>query len=104
MLLCTSWKMRQNSPEAINRMMSIWGKIEAEQGQHSGIERLCWYSYADGSGGFTISRVDDDAEAQAFAFETTLALGEFLEFETRPVHDLETAMPAIMAAVERMNA
>jgi len=103
MLLCTTWKARPLQPEATNRMMAAWGKIEAEQAERGGSERLCWYLYSDGSGGFTVSRVADDAAAQAFGLETALALGEFLEFDTRPVQDLETAMPAIMAAVERMN-
>ena len=44
-----------------------------------------------------------DAEAQAFALETALSLGEFLELDTRLVLDLDAAMPAITAAVGRMN-
>jgi len=84
-------------------MMDTWGKLEAEQAERAGSERLCWFLNTDGSGGFTVSQVDDDAEAQAFALETALALGEFLELDTRPVLDLDAAMPAIMAAVGRMN-
>jgi hypothetical protein len=103
MLLCTTWKARPLSPEATNRMMDTWGKLEAELAERAGSERLCWFLYADGSGGMTVSRVEDDAEAQAFALETALSLGEFLELDTRLVLDLDAAMPAITAAVGRMN-
>jgi hypothetical protein len=84
-------------------MMDTWGKLEAEQSERGGSERLCWFLFADGSGGLTVARVDDDVEAQAYALESALALGEFLELETRPVLDLDAAMPAIMAAVGRIN-
>jgi hypothetical protein len=47
--------------------------------------------------------MDDADAAMAARLESTLALGEFLEFETRVVLDLETAMPAITAAMERIN-
>ena len=103
MLLCTTWKARPLSPEATQRMMAVWGKIEADEAANPNTERLCWYLYGDGSGGFTVSRVSDDAPTNALGLETTLALGEFLEFDVRPVHDLESAMPAIAAAIERMN-
>ena len=103
MLLCTTWKMRPLSPDGTTRMMETWGKLEAEQAERGGSERLCWFLFADGSGGLTVARVEDDAEAQAYALESALALGEFLELDTRPVLDLESAMPAIMAAVGRIN-
>lgn len=103
MLLCTTWKARPLSPEQTNRMMDTWGKIEAETAERPGLERLCWYLYADGSGGFTVSETSDEAVASAFGLETALALGEFLEFDTRVVYDMDAAMPAIMAAVGRMN-
>lgn len=102
MLMCTTWKSRPLSPEAASRMMEVWGKIEADMAERTSNQRLCWYLYADGSGGFTVSDVQD-GEAEAFGLETTLALGEFLEFDTRPVFDMETAMPAIMAAMARAN-
>ena len=50
-----------------------------------------------------MSRVADDEAAHQFGLEMALTLGEFLELESRPVHDLETAMPAIMAAMDRIN-
>lgn len=102
MLLCTTWKSRPLSPDQTDRMMAIWGKIEAEQAENGNVERLCWYMYSDGSGGFTVSDVKD-AAGDTQGVEYALALGEFLEFETRPVHDLEAAMPAIMGAVERIK-
>lgn len=100
MLLCTTWKGRPLAPDQIDRMMAIWGKIEADQAENPNIERLCWYMYADGSGGFTVTDVKD-AGGDTQGVEFALALGEFLEFETRPVHDLESVMPAIINAVER---
>jgi hypothetical protein len=85
-------------------MMDTWGKLEAEQAEHPEIERLCWYLYGDGSGGLTVTRVGDDAAAaHAYGLETALALSEFLELDTRVVHDMDSAMPAIAAAVARMN-
>jgi hypothetical protein len=83
-------------------MMATWGQLEAEAAANPDTERLCWFIYGDGSGGFTVSRVADEA-AEAAGLESALALGEFLEMETRPVMDLETAMPAIMAAVGRIS-
>ncbi len=103
MLMCTTWKSRPLSPDGTTRMMDTWGKLEAEQAERADSERLCWFLYADGSGGLTVARVGDDAAAHAYALETALALGEFLELETRPVLDLEAAMPAIMAAVGRIS-
>jgi hypothetical protein len=41
-----------------------------------------------------------DAAAR-FQLEVSLALAEFLELKTRPVLDLESAMPAIVAGLER---
>ncbi len=103
MLLCTTWKMRPLSPDQTDRMMATWGKLEAEQAENPDIERLCWYLYGDGSGGFTVSRVNDEATAHQVGLENALSLGEFLELESRTVLDLDTAMPAIMGAVERMK-
>ena len=103
MLLRTSWKVRPMGPEAVKRMMDVWGKIEADTAQNPDVERLCWYVYTDGSGGFTVNRVADNDSALAFGLEVALALEEFLELETRPVLDLESAMPAIAAATQRMN-
>ena len=77
--------------------------IEADTAQNPDVERLCWYVYTDGSGGFTVDRVADNDSALAFGLEVALALEEFLEMETRPVLDLDAAMPAIAAATQRMN-
>jgi hypothetical protein len=103
MLVCTTWKARPLSPDALQRMMTIWGKIEADEEANADSERLCWYLYSDGSGGFTVSRVKDEQAAHSLLLEVSLALGEFLELETRLVQDLDSAMPAIAAAMERIN-
>jgi len=100
MLICTTWKNRAISPEQTQRMMATWAQLEAEADPST---RLCWFQYGDGSGGFQVERVADDAEAMARGLEASLALGEFLELESRPVLDLESAMPAIVAAVARIS-
>jgi hypothetical protein len=101
MLLCTTWKARALTPEQSERMLTIWGKLEADMAARADMERRCWYVYADGSGGLTVNEVEDGSGGDAFTLELMLALGEFLEFDLRPVLDLEGAMPAIMAAQER---
>ncbi len=103
MLICTTWKARPLSPEQTDRMMATWGKLEAETAERPHSKRLCWYLYADGSGGVSVSEIADETAAHQFGLETALALGEFLELESRSVLDLDTAMPAIMGAVERMK-
>jgi hypothetical protein len=104
MLMCTTWKARPLSPDQMDRMMAIWGKMEADEAENATSERLCWYIFADGSGGFTVSQFEDTTEAVAFGLELTMALGEFLEMDVRPVLDLDAAMPAIMAAMGRIHA
>jgi hypothetical protein len=103
MLMCTTWKSRPLTPEQTDRMMAIWGKIEADQAANPAVERLCWFINADGSGGFTVARVLDPDAATALNFEFALSLGEFLELDSRAVLDLEAAMPAITGALERIK-
>lgn len=101
MLMCTIWKLRPRSQEQQSRMMGIWGKIEADLAERPGIDRLSWYSYGDGSGGFSVSEVADDQ--LAFLFEILGALSEFMEFEVKPVVDLETALASMPAMMERTS-
>ncbi len=101
MLMCTSWKVRPLTPEQSERMMSIWGKQEADFAENSSGERICWFINADGTGGFTVERVNDADAAMALGLEYALSLGEFLELDSRPVLDLEAAMPAIVNGLER---
>ncbi len=101
MLMCTSWKARPVTREQADRMMAVWGKMEADLGEDTRTERLCWFINVDGSGGFTVNRINDPDAAMAFSLEIALALGEFIEVDTRPVLDLEAAMPAIVSGVER---
>lgn len=82
-------------------MMAVWAKIEADTAGNPSVERLCWFVTTDGGAGFTVSRATDPDAAATFNLEISLALGEFLELESRPVLDLEAAMPAILAGVER---
>ena len=103
-MMCTSWKARPIGSEAAKRMMEVWGKIEADLAENPAVERLCWYLYSDGSGGFTVERFTDSDAALAFSLESALALGEYFEIDTRPVHDLDSALPSIAAAIERTNA
>jgi hypothetical protein len=103
MLMCTSWKSRPLSPEQTDRMMATWGKIEADQAASTSVERVCWFVNADGGGGFTVNRVVDPDAANALSLEFALSLGEFLELDTRPVLDLDEAMPAITNGLERIK-
>jgi hypothetical protein len=84
--------------------MQIWGKIEADQAQNPSVERVCWYMFGDGSGGFTVNKVADVEAANAFGLEISLALGDFLELDSKIVLELESALPAIQKAMERLNA
>ncbi|HUP74665.1 MAG TPA: hypothetical protein VM282_16595 [Acidimicrobiales bacterium] len=104
MLIGTTWKARPLSREQTSRMMTVWGKIEADMAANPGIERLCWYITADASAGVTVVRAVDADAATAYGLEIAIALGEFLEIDSRPVLDLESAMPAILAGIERTTA
>jgi len=84
--------------------MEIWAKVEADLAANSSLERVCWFMFADGSGGFQVVKTHGDVEAaNAFGLELSLALAEFLEFDTKVVLDLDAAMPAILKGVERSN-
>ncbi len=99
-----TWKARPISREQDQRMMNVWGKIEADMAENSNVERVCWFMYSDGSGGVTVTKSTDVDAGLAFEAEVSLALAEFLEIESKPALDLEAAMPAILKAVERANA
>ena len=102
-MLCTTWKARPLSPEQTNRLMQTWGKIEAAMAENPNIERVGWWIYGDGSGGVEITKATDLDAANAFGLETSLALGEFLEFDSKVVLDLESAMGPISKAMEYVN-
>ena len=103
MFTCTTWKARPLSPDQGQRMMETWGKIEAGMAENPSVERVCWYIYADGSGGMTVSKSLDVETANAFELETSLALSEFLEMDAKTVLDLDTAMPAILKGMAYAN-
>jgi hypothetical protein len=84
-------------------MMQTWGKLEAATAENPSVERLCWFMYADGSGGVTVDKHVDVEAANAFGLEVALVLGEFLELESHIVLDLDAAMPAILKAMEHVN-
>ena len=100
MLVCTTWKARPLAPEQSQRMMETWGKIEASMAESSSVERVCWYINTDGSGGLTVVKAIDVEASSAFELETSLALQEFLEMESKIVLDLDTAMAPILKAME----
>jgi hypothetical protein len=103
MLICTAWKSGHLSADQTNRMMERWGKIEAAQAENPSVERVCWYMFGDGSGGFTINKAIDVEAATAFGLEVSLALSEFLELDSKIVLDLDSAMPAILKGLEHIN-
>ncbi|HVB91272.1 MAG TPA: hypothetical protein VND70_04145 [Acidimicrobiales bacterium] len=100
MLVCTTWKARPLSPEQSNRMMQVWGKVEASMAENPNVERVNWYITSDGSSGVTVAKATDVDAAAAFELETCMALGEFLELESKVVLDLDAAMPAILKGME----
>jgi hypothetical protein len=99
----TTWKSRPITPDQAGRMMDTWGKIEAAQAENPDIERLCWFLSVDGTSGVTVIKTEDVDAANAWGLEVSLALGEFLEMETKTVLDLESAMPAILKGFEYGN-
>lgn len=103
MYVCTTWKARPLSPEQGQRMMEIWGKTEAREAENPSSERICWFINADGSGGMTVSKFVDAEAAIAAGLETSLALSEFIELDSRIVLDLDEAMPAILKGMEYAN-
>ena len=100
MLVQTTWKARPISPDQANRMMTIWGKLEAALAENPHLERVNFYICADGSGGTQVIRATDTDAAHQFALESSLALSEFLEFDSRIVLEMDTAMSAILKALE----
>jgi hypothetical protein len=103
MILITTWKSRPLSPDQFNRLMSLWGKLEQKVAADTSSERLCWYSYSDGSGGVTIDNVKDVEAALALELEQALSLGEFIELEAKLGVDLDAALPLILKAQEHAN-
>ncbi|MFZ4519590.1 MAG: hypothetical protein ACOYOP_14465 [Microthrixaceae bacterium] len=99
MYVCTTWKARPLSPDQAQRMMEVWAKTEAREAENPSSERVCWFIAADGSGGLTVSKVDDPGAAAASMLEISLALGEFIELDSNIVLDLDDAMPAINAGM-----
>ena len=99
-----TWKNRAITKEQTDRMMAIWGKIEADMAADPNIERVGWFMYTDGSGGCTITKSPDIAQGIAFEAEVTLSMSEFFEFESKMAMDLDEAMPVIMKSLERYNA
>ena len=104
MHLITTWKPRPLSPEQFSRLMAVWGKLEERSATDPSTERICWFSYSDGSGGLTIDKVADLDTALALGREQALALAEFIELDTKIGLDLDTALPSIMKAQENVSA
>ena len=80
-------------------MMETWAKTEAKEAENSASERVCWFISVDGSSGMTVSKVADSDAAIQLMLEVSLALGEYIELDSRIVLDLDTAMPAITDAM-----
>jgi hypothetical protein len=104
MYIRTTWTARSLTVEQANRMMATWGKLEASLAASPGSERVCWYINADGSGGVAVTKVTDADAAAALGLEQSLALSEFLSFDSKIVLDLDSAMPAIVAGMGHVNA
>jgi hypothetical protein len=98
-----NWKTRPLSPEQTTRMMRVWASMQAAEASMTHTEQVCQFFRADGSGGFSVSRIIEADAAAAFSLEWTLAMTEFLEMESTIVTTLDEALPSIMKAVERMT-
>lgn len=103
MLVGTTWKTRALTATQMTRMMETWGKLEAAFAERGGAERLCWYITTDGTAGVTVNEVKDAETAAAWALEAAVALGEYLELDTRILLDMDAALPAITKGVELKN-
>lgn len=104
MYVCTIWKLRALTPEQGNRMMATWGKLEASLASSPAGDRVCWFINSDGTGGVTVAKVKDPDAFAVLELEQSLALGEFLEFTSNIVLDLDSAMPGILKGMEHVNA
>jgi hypothetical protein len=104
MLVSVSWKTRAMDSATLNRMMASWGTLESILGTHSEVRRRAWWIYADASGGFSVLESDDADSLSAFVLEASVALGEFLELDCRPLLGLDAAQPAIVAGVTHKSA
>ena len=104
MYVCTVWKSRALTPEQANRMMATWGKLEASMASNPAGDRACWFINSDGTGGLTVTTVKDPDAFAVLELEQSLALGEFLEFTSNIVLDLDSAMPGILKGMEHVNA
>jgi hypothetical protein len=101
MLYLTTFRPRPMTPEQFQRMLVVWTKIEADVAARTDLERRFLYFDVSGSSGVEVSELSDPDAALPFVYEAHVALSEFIDFETRPVLELEEAMPAVLAAAER---
>jgi hypothetical protein len=86
MLFLTEYRFRSGMDRVqVQRVMDLFGKRGAEAGE------IAHYVMADGTGGFTISDIDDPAVAYA----GTLAYHEFMEFTTTPLLTIDNAIGPI---------
>lgn len=86
MLFLTEYRFRSGMDRAqVQRVMDLFGKRGAETGE------IAHYVKADGTGGFTISEIDDPAVAYA----GTLAYHEFMEFTSTPLLTIDNAIGPI---------
>jgi hypothetical protein len=104
MLYLTTFRPRPRTPEQIERMLAVWSKLEADVAARTDLERRFLYFDVSGSSGVEVAEVSDPDTALPFVYEAHVALSEFIDFETRPVLELDDAMPAILAAAERTQA
>lgn len=104
MLVLHSWTVHSLDKGQIERMMELWGKIEADLSERSDVTRLCWYTTLDGKRGLNVLEVTDPDAAGAFLLELNVALSEFLDAEICQVADLDMAVGAIANGLGRLSA
>jgi len=81
------WNETARAKERFKEILERYGEL----GEGPGV--VAHYVFADGTGGIIIT---DGADPE-FAYKTGLALGEFLDVDTRVVLPLDEALPIAMS-------
>lgn len=88
MLFLTEYTLRDGLDQGdFKRVMDLFGRRGAEAGE------LAHYVKADGSGGVTISELDQITKA----YEATLAYSEFMTFDIVPILKIDDAVGPLLA-------
>jgi hypothetical protein len=88
MLFLTEYSIRDGlDPTDFKRVMELFGIRGSEAGE------IAHYVKVDGSGGVTVSELDDITKA----YEGTLAYAEFMTFKITPILRIDDAVGPLLA-------